>query len=112
MLNALILSIVIATGALLIWPRLANLQVWRATITPLASIIGSGFLVLGPILDVNYGGYAPLVMVSLCAVAYLFGSVIRFNIADIATQTTPSILLSLATTKSLLFMYSASTSSK
>ncbi|WP_417431090.1 hypothetical protein [Kiloniella sp.] len=93
MLNALILSIVIVTGALLIWPRLANLQVWRATITPLASIIGSGFLILGPILDVSYGGYAPLVMVGLCAVAYLFGSVIRFNIADIATQTPPTKLL-------------------
>jgi hypothetical protein len=44
-------------GAVLIWPRVANSIVWRATITPLASIIGSGFLVLGPILGVSYGGY-------------------------------------------------------
>jgi len=83
MLNALILATVTLAGAVLIWPRLSNARIWRATITPLASIIGSGFLVLGPILDVSFGGYAPLVMVGLCAVAYLFGSAIRFNIADI-----------------------------
>ena len=58
MLNALILAVVATTAAALIWPRLANATLWRATITPLASIIGSGFLVLGPILDVSYGGYA------------------------------------------------------
>ncbi len=83
MLNALILTVVVLTGAVLVWPRLANAPLWRATITPLASIIGSGFLVLGPILDVSYGAYAPLVMISLCIVAYLFGSAIRFNIARI-----------------------------
>jgi len=56
-------------------------MIWRAMTTPLASIIGSGFLVLGPILTVSYGKYAPLVMVALCVVAYLFGAAIRFNIA-------------------------------
>lgn len=83
MLNILILAGVLLTGAVLIWPRLSNAGLWRASITPLASIIGSGFLVLGPILDVSYGQYAPLVMVGLCAVAYLFGWAIRFNIARI-----------------------------
>ncbi len=83
MLNASILVVVVFAGALLVWPRLANASLWRATITPLASIIGSGFLVLGPILDVSYGGYAPLVMIGLCGVAYLFGSAIRFNIRQI-----------------------------
>jgi hypothetical protein len=83
MLNALILSVVVMTGAVLVWPRLANAPLWRATITPLASIIGSGFLVLGPILDVSYGAYAPIVMIGLCVVAYLFGSAVRFNIAQI-----------------------------
>ncbi|OUS19146.1 hypothetical protein A9Q95_16020 [Rhodobacterales bacterium 59_46_T64] len=92
MLNAAILATVTLAGAILIWPRVANSIVWRATITPLASIIGSGFLVLGPILDVSYGGYAPLVMVGLCMVAYLFGSAIRFNIADIETRPAASRL--------------------
>lgn len=86
MLNALILAAVTLVGAVLIWPRFSGARIWRATITPLASIIGSGFLVLGPILDVSFGGYAPLVMIGLCAVAYLFGSAIRFNIADIDQQ--------------------------
>lgn len=90
MLNALILSVVTLVAALLIWPRLANARLWRATITPLASIIGSGFLVLGPILDVSYGAYAPVVMVGLCVVAYLFGHAIRFNIADIEATTSTS----------------------
>lgn len=93
MLNAAILAIVTLVGAILIWPRVANSIVWRATITPLASIIGSGFLVLGPILDVSYGRYAPLVMVGLCMVAYLFGSAIRFNIANIETEPAASRLI-------------------
>ena len=87
MLNAAILTVVVLAGVVLLWPRLSNAPLWRATITPLASIIGSGFLVLGPILDVSYGGYAPLVMMGLCAVAYLFGSAIRFNIAQISNRT-------------------------
>jgi hypothetical protein len=85
MINALILLGVVLTGALLAWPRLANAPLWRATITPLASIIGSGFLVLGPILDFSYGAYAPLVMLALCLTAYLFGWAIRFNIERIDT---------------------------
>ena len=93
MLSALILAVVVVVGGLLIWPRLANAAVWRATITPLASIIGSGFLVLGPILDVSFGGYAPLVMLALCAVAYLFGGAIRYNIAQIAdTASMPPVV--------------------
>ena len=52
MLNALLLA---AAGAVLLWPRLADAPLWRATITPLASILGSGFLVLGPILNVLCG---------------------------------------------------------
>ena len=82
--NILILTAVAATGLLLLYPRLAGATLWRATITPLASIIGSGFLVLGPILDASYGLYAPLVMALLCLGAALFGMAIRFNIATLA----------------------------
>ena len=59
----------------------ARFTLWRAVVTPLASIIGSGFLLLGPILNIGYGGYAPLIMLVLCLAAFLFGGVIRFNIA-------------------------------
>ncbi len=80
MLNAAILIAVIAVGGLLAWPKLSNNKLWRATLTPLASIIGSGFLVLGPILDDKFGQYGLIVMALLCAIATAFGSAIRFNI--------------------------------
>jgi hypothetical protein len=83
-LNLLILLVVAAAGGFLLYPRLAKATLWRAAITPLASIIGSGFLVLGPILNASFGQYAPFVMVALCLVAYAFGAAIRFNIARLA----------------------------
>ncbi|WP_456387971.1 hypothetical protein [Profundibacter sp.] len=82
-LNVTILGIVAVTGIILMLPKLAKSVHWRAMITPLASIIGSGFLVLGPILDASYGKFAPLMMAALCLGAYLFGSAIRFNISVI-----------------------------
>lgn len=81
MLNFLILLVCVFAAGILLYPPLARATLWRAAITPLASIIGSGFLVLGPILSVSFGGWAPLVMAGLCGVAYLFGGAIRFNIA-------------------------------
>ena len=81
-LNAAILAAVLAAALVLLSPKLENNRLWRATITPLASIIGSGFLVIGPILSTSYGEYAPIVMVGLCLVAYLFGMAIRYNIAQ------------------------------
>ncbi|MFT5774488.1 hypothetical protein [Hyphomonas sp.] len=79
-LNGLILIVTLAAGVVLLMPRVAGIKTWRATMTPLASIIGSGFLVLGPILDSSYGKYAPLAMLALCIGAYLFGTAIRHNI--------------------------------
>ena len=81
MLSVFILLAVVMVAALMAWPRLANDPLWRATLTPLASIIGSGFLVLGPILDDRFGAYGLLAMVALCALAALFGWAIRYNIA-------------------------------
>lgn len=73
-----------ATALLLIWPRLARASLWRATITPLASIIGSGFLILGPVLVDSFGSYALAAMAALCLAGYGFGAAIRYNIARIA----------------------------
>jgi len=53
----------------------------RATATPLASIFGSGFLVILPILAGSVGPYAVYAMAGVCAVAYAVGVVIRYNIA-------------------------------
>lgn len=84
MLQAVLISTAtLGALGLLMLPRVRNLRPWRATVTPLASIIGSGFLVLGPILSHSYGKYAPMVMLGLCLAAYAFGAAIRFNIANI-----------------------------
>lgn len=76
----IILGVCAAVFLVLEWPRVSNHKFWRATVTPLASIIGSGFLVIGPILDHAFGGWAPLAMFALCALAYLFGIAVRENI--------------------------------
>ena len=55
MTNILILAAVVGTAALMWLPRVHGSDTWRAMTTPLASIIGSGFLVLGPLLDASYG---------------------------------------------------------
>jgi len=94
--NILVLVAVAVTMLALGMPRVARSRDWRATITPLASIIGSGFLVLGPILHHAYGDYAPLVMAGLCFAAYLFGAAIRENIKSLVAGTPrPAIVLRL-----------------
>ena len=49
--------------------------------TPLASIIGSGFLISLPLLAEDLGAYAICGIAALLTLAYLIGAVIRFNIA-------------------------------
>lgn len=51
-----------------------------ATVTPLASIFGSGFLIIVPILAGSVGPWSVLAMAGVCMLAYLVGEVIRFNI--------------------------------
>ena len=85
MVSIAILAVVIALAAALFHPAVANNRTWRAIVTPLASIIGSGFLVIGPLLDYNYGYLAPIVMAGLCLTAYLFGGAIRRNIAELGS---------------------------
>ncbi|MBX3593582.1 hypothetical protein [Sphingomonas sp.] len=77
-----IILIVAAIGIALVTlnPRLLRSAMWRATVTPLASIIGSGFLVAGPILGHAAGHWAFLGMAGLCAVSWVFGLAIRENI--------------------------------
>ncbi|MCB9568296.1 MAG: hypothetical protein H6710_13985 [Myxococcales bacterium] len=86
MLDLAILALAGLTIGAMALPRLRATPTWRAMITPLASIIGSGFLVLGPILDDRYGAYAPLAMAALCLVGWLFGAAVRHNIAAIAAD--------------------------
>lgn len=81
-----ILVVTALVAAVLFWPRLAQAKLWRASITPLASIIGSGFLVLGPILAQAYGLWTPVAMAVLCAFAYAIGATVRFNIIALDQQ--------------------------
>jgi hypothetical protein len=54
-----------------------------ARTTPLASIFGSGLLVIVPILNAAVGPYSVFAMAGVCAVAYAMGEVIRFNIQHV-----------------------------
>ena len=80
MANLIVFVSLLAAGALLFAPRLTASPVWRATVTPLASIIGSGFLVSLPLLVHDLGFYAVLGMGFLVVFSYLLGGAIRFNI--------------------------------
>jgi hypothetical protein len=54
-----------------------------ATTTPLASIFGSGFLVIAAILSTAVGRYAVFAMIAICALAFAIGEVIRHNIRHV-----------------------------
>ena len=51
--------------------------VLRATITPLASIFGSGFLIIVPVLERTTGAWSSLAIAGVCALAWTVGSVVR-----------------------------------
>ena len=80
-----IMAVLIAAGvaAYLSFGRFARGEAWRATVTPLASIIGSGFLICGPLLAREFGSAAILAMAALLAIAYAVGAVVRFNIVHV-----------------------------
>lgn len=82
--TGLIVAALVGSGLFLWSPWVRNATTWRAMTTPLASIIGSGFLVLGPILNEAYGMFAPLAMLALCVAGYLFGVAMRYNIYVLA----------------------------
>jgi hypothetical protein len=66
------------TGAKMSNKKSSNLI--NATITPLSSIFGSGFLVIIPILAGAVGVYSVPAMAAVCAIAFAVGAIIRYNI--------------------------------
>lgn len=82
---AFAITAVVALVFLLFSPFAKSNQ-WRATVTPLASIMGSGFLVSAPLLAREFGGYAAPAMALLIGVAALVGSAIRYNIRVVEPQ--------------------------
>ena len=79
--NIFIIFSTLAVSALLFSKSFRTSKSWHATVTPLASIIGSGFLVSAPLLILATGKLAPLAMGGIVIIAYALGSSIRTNIS-------------------------------
>ncbi|WP_029915174.1 hypothetical protein [Pelobacter seleniigenes] len=81
MLNVLILIVTVTVASYLAFSkRLGSSASWQATVTPLASIMGSGFLISAPLLAGTVGYLAFFCMAALLLLAYGVGHIIRFNI--------------------------------
>ena len=80
MLNIILVAIAATVLLFMFHPRLLKNRTWKATLTPLSSIIGSGFLIIAPMLASVIGIYAPIAVLVIVVLAYAIGGVIRFNI--------------------------------
>ena len=80
MFNTILVVIAASVLLFMFHPRLTNSRDWQATLTPLSSIIGSGFLIIAPLLTSVVGMYSPLAITGIVLLAYAIGGVIRFNI--------------------------------
>lgn len=80
MLNIIIVVVAAVVLLFMFHPRVTQNSNWHATLTPLSSIIGSGFLILAPLLASVVGLYSPVAVVGIVLFAYAIGGVIRFNI--------------------------------
>ena len=93
-MNFVIPLIAIAAALLQLQPKLQGSTFWRATVTPLASIIGSGFLVVIPVLAHSAGSYSLAAMTAVVVLSIWLGSALRCNILaqDQTTAITPSLV--------------------
>ncbi len=81
MTNSMIIVFFTITFILLSFSKFIRLSpIWKATVTPLASIIGSGFLIVTPLLVLLVGQYAIFAIIGMVLLGYLIGYVMRFNI--------------------------------
>tara|TARA_B100000446_G_scaffold169755_1_gene175770 strand:- start:12477 stop:13700 length:1224 start_codon:yes stop_codon:yes gene_type:complete len=81
-LNSIALGVTFLIGVMLFHRRMIGSPQWRATVTPLASIIGSGFLIIAPLLHSVMGKWALLGITGLSIFAYGLGWIIRYNIVN------------------------------
>lgn len=75
--SLLVIAVVLAV---LFFSRLRKSRMWTIVVTPLASIIGSGFLVVAPLLYQNFGRYHWVAIILINLFAFAVGWVIRTNI--------------------------------
>ncbi len=78
--DIVLIAIAATLAGLSMLPRIRLNRFWGATVTPLASIIGSGFLVIAPLLAAVAGSYALAAMLLIVLLAYGIGHLIRYNI--------------------------------
>ncbi len=78
--------VAIAVVVFLEFSNFSRSKEWQATITPLASIVGSGFLVSAPLLVRSFGGFAAPAMMVLVFLAFFFGWAIRYNIVVVESE--------------------------
>lgn len=82
-INVLVILVAVAVFAFLSSRMMRESRPWRATVTPLASIIGSGFLVVAPLLGYTVGHWALVAMLGIVALANAVGSAVRYNILHV-----------------------------
>ncbi len=95
--NIVVLVSVLTLIPIIFSKRLRHSLLWRATVTPLASIIGSGFLIAAPLVILTTGKGAPLTIFIIIVIAYHLGSAMRFNILflePLLNSKTPSSFVS------------------
>jgi hypothetical protein len=63
--------------------ELLSPRVLRATVPPLASIFGSGFLIVVPVLERTLGALSVVGIAGVCGFALLIGTAIRHNMAAV-----------------------------
>ena len=80
MLNTILVLIAASVLVFMYSPRVAGSRAWQATLTPLSSIIGSGFLIIAPLLASVVGVFSPIAVTGIVLLAYAIGGVMRFNI--------------------------------
>ncbi len=80
--DGVIILIAVSLAGSSLAPKARNNAWWQATVTPLASIIGSGFLVVAPLLAAVAGSLAVVAMLIIVLLAFAIGHVIRFNIRN------------------------------
>ena len=81
MLNVIIIFIALSLAIYLAFSKkLSKSSNWKGMLVPLASIMGSGFLISAPLLGGIVGNLALIFMILLLILAFMVGGAIRFNI--------------------------------
>ena len=82
-LNLLLIVLCALVALFFLRSKIARGDSWHATLTPLSSIIGSGFLIMAPLLASIVGPLAPVAILGIVLLAYTIGHVIRFNLLPV-----------------------------